>query len=377
MKKINTLLGFALCLSFVSFAPKSLLTDGRAPASGDEPTTTVRTQTPRHQLYVFGPLVIYKRTDRIEEVRTEYRRLQADVELIAKQKAEIERLMSDRSNSLSEVARLKKELKKVTAAHEKTKQELETLKAEFETERAGLLADIEALNASNVATEAEKQEALALLEAERALAQNLSIDIDNLKAELEQTKTELAETKEKLEEAQAEIVAKEEELERIKCENEDALATLKRDIKKIEDEKDELDRMMISMQEDYEAQLAQQQMQNQSIMMAMANFSFQALQSPMYNPYLQQSSLFDPNYQMLHMQQAQLLNQMYRQQYAPGITNNYYGQTSFLYGSGSDFMTQNPLENNHYSMFADASNMNSSRMPSSTQPSMAPGYFVF
>lgn len=377
MKKFNTLLGFALCLSFVSFAPKSLLTDGRAPASGDEPATTVRIQAAKQQLYVFGPLIIYKRTERIEEVRIEYRRLQSDVELIAKQKAEIERLMSERSNSLSEVTRLKKELSKVTAAHEITKHELETLKTEFEAERTGLLADIEALRASNEASESEKQEALALLEAERALAQTLSTDIDNLKAELEQTKTEFAETKVKLEEAQAEIVAKEEELERIKCENEDALASLKRDIKKIEEERDELNRMMVSMQEEYEAQLAYQQMQNQAIMMAMANFSFQALQSPAYNPYLRQSSLFDPNYQMMHMQQAQLLNRLYRQEYAPGITNNYYGQTSFLYGSGNDFMTQNPLENHHYSMFADSSGMNSSAMMASTQPSLAPGYYNF
>ena len=378
MKKLQPLLGFALCLSFVSFAPMSLIVDGRAPASDDQPTTIVRVEKPRHQLFVFGPLIIYKRTERIEEVRTEYRRLQADVDTIAEQKKEIERLVASNDGSLSDIANLKKELKKLTADHARTQGELEQLKVDFDAERAQMKEEIDALIASNEATEAEKQEALALLEAERSIAADLSNDIASLTRELEIKESELADSKTQLEEAQAEIVAKEEELTRIKCDNENSIALLKKDILKIEEERNEITRMMDTMREDYETQLARQQMQQQQMMMAMYQFSFQAMLQPQNNPYMQQSSLFDPNFQMMHMQQAQLLNQMYRQQYTPSVTNNYYGNYSNVYGSGSDFMTQDPMQNDHYSLFANnTADINGSRMPSAVQPSMAPGYFMF
>ncbi len=277
-----------------------------------------------------------------------------------------------------EIAELKKELKELTASHARTQGELEQLKVDFEAERVQMKEEIDALIASNDATEAEKQEALALLEAERSIAADLSNDIASLTRELELKESELADSNTKLEEAQAEIVAKEEELTRIKCDNENSIALLKKDILKIEEERNEITRMMDSMKEDYETQLARQQMQQQQMMMAMYQFSFQAMLQPQHNPYMQQSSLFDPNFQMMHMQQAQLLNKMYRQEYTPSVTNNYYGSYSNVYGSGSDFMTQNPMQNDHYSLFAsNTADMNSGRMPSAVQPSMAPGYFVF
>lgn len=379
MKKLHPLFGFALCLSFVSFAPMSLIVDGRAPASNpDSSSSIVRAEKPRHQLFVFGPLIIYKRTERIKEVRVEYRRLQADVDMIANQKIEIERLIARADGSLEEVTNLKKELKKLTASHERTKAELEQLKVSFDAERAEMAAEVAALIESNEATEAEKVEALALLEQERSLAQNLSNDIASLTRELELKQSELAESKVQLEEAQAEIVAKEEELSRIRCENESSIALLKKDILKIEKEKNEITSMMDTMRADYEAQMSQQQMQQQQMMMAMYQFTFQAMLSSQNNPYLKESSLFDPNYQMMHMQQAQLLDQMYRQKYTPQVTNNYYGSYSNVYGSGSDFMNTDPMQNDHYSLFADNSaDINAARMPSAVQPSMAPGYFVF
>lgn len=379
MKNFNTLLGFALCLSFVSFAPKALITEGRAPASGDQPSSiTVRVTQEKKQLFVFGPLIIHQRSERIQELRIEYRRLQSDVQRIARQKAEIERLISANGMADSEITRLKTELAELAVAHDQTKAELDQLKGEFETQSAEMKAEIDALTAANEVSESEKQQALALLEAERSLAQSLSTDVDNLKVELEQTRTELAEAKTQLEEAQAQIVAKEEELLRVKCENEDALASLKEDIKKIEEERNELDSMILSMQEDYEAQIAAQKYQNQMIMMAMAQFSFQAMMSPTHNPYLRESSLFDPTYQMMHQQQAQLLDVIYKMK-APGITNNYYGDYSMVYGSGLDVLNgQGPgLGQEYYSLFANQSAMNSNRMPSSIQPSLAPGYFAF
>lgn len=380
MKNMNTLLGMFLCLSIVSFAPKSLIDNGRTPASTTEEvpnTVTVRVEAAKESLFVFGPLVIYKRAQRIEEVRVHYQRLQSDVDTIAAQRAEIERLLNRNGIAMSEVNRLKKDLKKVTASHAQTKAQLEQIKNDFETERNELQAEIDALIASNEATEAQKLEALSMLEAERTLARNLALDMDQLKTQLDESRAQLSDVKTQLEEAQAEIVAKEEELQRIKCENEDALATLKKDIKKIQTERDELTRSIVTLQEEYEADLANQQMQNQMMMMAMAQFSYQAMLSPQHNPYLRPSSLFDPNYQMMHMQQAELITQMTRQKYMPQITNNYYGDHSFAYGSGHDFMNKNLLHNDHYSMFAENTDLNSSRMPSSVQPTLAPGYFVF
>lgn len=377
MKKFHPLFGFILCLSFVSFAPMSLLVDdGRAPASNETPKPQVET---KRQLFVFGPLIIYQRSERIKEVRTEYARLQSDVDLIAKQKAEIERLLSNSQGSMQEISKLKKELGKLTASYNQTKSELEKLRTDFDAERAALAAEIEALVASNEASEAEKAEALALLEQERSLAQNLSNDIASLTRELELKDAELTETKSMLEEAQAEVLAKEEELKKIKCENEGAIASLREDIKKIEKERDDISVMMDTLRLDYEQQMTHQQMQQQQMMMAMYMFSYQSMLTPQGNPYLQQSSVFDPSYQMMHIQQAQLVKQMNNMQYKPQVVNNYYGSYTGMYGNGGDFMEANPYELNHFNMFANNTvdlNANTS-MPASIQANLMPGYFSF
>lgn len=374
-KRMNSLFGFILCMGLVSFAPKSLLLvdDGRAPASnGDGQTTISRTESTRPQLFVFGPLIIYKRTQKIEEVRTEYRRLQTDVDKIEAQKAEIERLLARESALSSEANQLRQQFTELVSEHTAARTRIEQLQEEFAQEQAAMQAEITALQASNHATEEEKREALALLEAERANALTLSTEIDGLKDKLDSTQTELADTKTKLEEAKADAIAKEEELQRVRCENEDAIASLKDDIKKIEKERDEI----AGTVQRYEDNLQILNQQNQMMMMAMAQFSMQALLSPQQNPYLMQSSLFDPNFQMMHMQQAMLVNQMNRQQYLPQVVNNYYGNHSFIYGSGGDFLTNNPYENNHqgFSMFADTNNLNSSRLPSSQAPN---GFYSF
>jgi len=352
-----------------------LVDDGRAPASKEDPKPQVET---RRQLFVFGPLIIYQRSEKIKEVRIQYRRLQSDVALIEKQKVEIERLLSDSQGSIQEISSLKNELAKLTASYDQTKNELEKLKTDFDSERAALAGEIEALVASNEASEAEKAEALSLLEQERSLAQNLSNDISSLTRELELKDSELSESKTKLEEAQAEILAKEEELKKIKCENEGAIASLREDIKKIEKERDSISEMMDTLRLDYEQQMTHQQMQQQQMMMAMYMFSYQSMLTPQGNPYLQQSSVFDPSYQMMHIQQAQLIKQMNNMQYKPQVVNNYYGSYTGMYGNGGDFMEANPYELNHYNMFANNTvDMNANSMPASIQPSMMPGYFSF
>ena len=358
MKKFHPLFGFILCLSFVSFAPMSLLVDdGRTPASKEDPKPQVET---RRQLFVFGPLIIYQRSEKIKEVRTEYRRLQSDVELIEKQKSEIERLISESDGSMQEISKLKKELGKLTSSYNQTKTELEKLKTDFEAERTAMAGEIEALLASNEASDAERTQELALLEEERSLAQNLSNDIASLTRELELKDSELTETKTMLEEAQAEVIARE-------------------DIKKIEKERDDISVMMETLRTDYEQQMTHQQMQQQQMMMAMYMFSYQSMLTPQGNPYLQQSSVFDPSYQMMHIQQAQLIKQMNNMQYKPQVVNNYYGSYTGMYGNGGDFMEANPYELNHYNMFANNTvdmNANTS-MPASVQPSLMPGYFSF
>lgn len=349
--------------------------DGRAPASNEDPKPQVET---RRQLFVFGPLIIYQRQEKIKEVRTEYRRLQSDVDLIAKQKAEIERLLSNSQGSMQEISKLKKELDKLTASYNQTKSELEKLKTDFEAERVQMAIEIVALVESNEASEVQKAEALALLEQERALAQNLSNDIASLTRELELKDSELNETKVSLEEAQAEVLAKEEELKKIKCENEGAIASLREDIRKIEKERDDISAMMETLRTDYEQQMIHQQMQQQQMMMAMQMFSYQSMLSPQTNPYLQQSSVFDPNYQMMHIQQAQLIKQMNTMQHKPQVVNNYYGSYTGMYGNGGDFMEANPYELNHYNMFANNTvDMNATSMPAAIQPSLMPGYFTF
>src|SRR5690606_29961880 len=124
------------------------------------------------------------------------------------------------------------QLKTLTQEQAQTVAQLEQIKSDFETERAELQAEMDALIASKEVSESEKREALALLENERAIARDLATDMDQLKIELDASKAELAEVKVQLEETKAELVAKDEELTRIKCENENALATLKKDIKK-------------------------------------------------------------------------------------------------------------------------------------------------
>jgi len=114
------------------------------------------------------------------------------------------------------------------------------------------------------------------------------------------------------------------------------------------------------------------------MMMAMYMFSYQSMLTPQGNPYLQQSSVFDPSYQMMHIQQAQLIKQMNNMQYKPQVVNNYYGSYTGMYGNGGDFMEANPYELNHYNMFANNTvDMNANSMPASIQPSMMPGYFSF
>src|SRR5690606_18298324 len=125
MKHINTFFGIALCLSIVSFAPKSLISEGRAPASENPKTTIVRVESEKQQLYVFGPLVIYKRAQRIEEVRVHYQRLQSDVETIAAQKREISRLLSQRNLALDEVKKLQDQLRTLTQEQAQTVAQLE------------------------------------------------------------------------------------------------------------------------------------------------------------------------------------------------------------------------------------------------------------
>lgn len=377
-KHIQPLFGFILCLGLVSFAPtKSFLgdQDGRMPASeGEGSTTVIRRESSLPRLFVFGPLVIYKRTQRIEEVRTEYRRLQADVDKIAQQKAEIERLLRREDALTNEASRLRSEFARLVKEHASTRSRLLQLQEEFGRETQAMQSQIDALTASRDASEAEKEKALALLEAERANALALTSELDDLKSILDSTKAELSITKEELEKSKAEALAKEEELQRIRCENEDAIASLKDDIKKLEKERDEITRTVQSYEDQLQQANQQNQNQMQMMMMAMAQFSFQAMNSPQYNPYLMPSSLFDPNFQMLYSQQAQLVTQMTRQHYMPQITNNYYGNHTFIYGSGHDFMNRNFMQNDHYSMFPE-SNLNGMRTPSSQ--SALPGYFNF
>ncbi len=371
-KHVQPLLGFILCLGLVSFAPKSLLSsgDGRMPASDGESTSVVRRETSLPRLFVFGPLIIYKRTQKIEEVRTEYRRLQADVDKIAEQKAQIERLLEREDALTSEASRLRQQFATLVKEHAVTRSRLVQLQEQFAQERHAMQAQIDALSASRDASEQEKEQALALLEAERANALCLSTELDDLKQKLDSTKAELTATKDELEKSKAEALAKEEELQRMRCENEDAIASLKKDIKKLEKERDEITGTV----QGYQDQLQMLNQQNQMMMIAMAQFSFQAMSSPQHNPYLMPSSLFDPNFQMLYSQQAQLITQMSRQHFMPKITNNYYGNHTFMYGSGHDFMDRNFMQNDHSLMFGDTG-VNGMRAPSSQ--TQMPGYFVF